>query len=212
MNEDALRHLRRDRKFAALIRRVGPPSLGIERRRSPYEALMRAIAHQQLHGNAARAILARFEALYPGNSFPQPELVLASSDVELRACGFSGSKIAAMRAICAATLDGTVPTRRASVRLSDEALIERLSSIRGVGRWTVEMLLIFTLGRPDVLPVDDFGVRDGYRLLYGLDMQPKPKALAQIGQAWSPYRSIAAWYLWRASDEGKRAKQQTSRA
>ena len=212
MNEDALRHLRRDRKFAALIRRVGPPSLGIERRRSPYEALMRAIAHQQLHGNAARAILARFEALYPGNSFPQPELVLASSDVELRACGFSGSKIAAMRAICAATLDGTVPTRRASARLSDEALIERLSSIRGVGRWTVEMLLIFTLGRPDVLPVDDFGVRDGYRLLYGLDMQPKPKALAQIGQAWSPYRSIAAWYLWRASDEGKRAKQQTSRA
>jgi len=212
MNEDALRHLRRDRKFAALIRRVGPPSLGIERRRSPYEALMRAIAHQQLHGNAARAILARFEALYPGNSFPQPELVLASSDVELRACGFSGSKIAAMRAICAGTLDGTVPTRRASARLSDEALIERLSSIRGVGRWTVEMLLIFTLGRPDVLPVDDFGVRDGYRLLYGLDMQPKPKALAQIGQAWSPYRSIAAWYLWRASDEGKRAKQQTSRA
>jgi len=212
MSEDALRHLRRDRKFAALIRRVGPPSLGIERRRSPYEALMRAIAHQQLHGNAARAILARFEALYPGNAFPQPELVLASSDVELRACGFSGSKIAAMRAICAATLDGTVPTRRASARLSDEALIERLSSISGVGRWTVEMLLIFTLGRPDVLPVDDFGVRDGYRLLYGLDMQPKPKALAQIGQAWSPYRSIAAWYLWRASDEGKRAKQQTSRA
>jgi len=96
--------------------------------------------------------------------------------------------------------------------LSDEALIERLTSIRGVGRWTVEMLLIFTLGRPDVLPVDDFGVRDGYRLLHGLDVQPKPKALAEIGQAWSPYRSIAAWYLWRASDEGKRAKQPTARA
>ena len=117
-----------------------------------------------------------------------------------------------MRAICAATLDGTVPTRRGSARLSDEALIERLTSIRGVGRWTVEMLLIFTLGRPDVLPVDDFGVRDGYRVLYGLDVQPKPKALAEIGLAWAPYRSIAAWYLWRASDEGKRAKQPTSRA
>jgi DNA-3-methyladenine glycosylase II len=212
MSEDALRHLRRDRRFAALIRRVGPPLLAIERRRSPYEALMRAIAHQQLHGRAAQAILARFEALYPPGNFPQPELVLASSDVTLRACGFSGSKIAAMRAICAATLDGTVPTRRGSVRLPDEALIERLSSIRGVGRWTVEMLLIFTLGRPDVLPVDDFGVRDGYRHLYGLDAEPKPKALAEIGQAWSPYRSIAAWYLWRASDEGKRAKQATSRA
>ena len=138
--------------------------------------------------------------------------MLASPEAELRACGFSGAKIAAMRAICAATLDGTVPTRRGSARLSDEALIERLTSIRGVGRWTVEMLLIFTLGRPDVLPVDDFGVRDGYRVLYGLDVQPKPKALAEIGLAWAPHRSIAAWYLWRASDEGKRAKQPTSRA
>jgi DNA-3-methyladenine glycosylase II len=212
MIEDALRHLRRDKAFAALIRRVGPPRIGIERGRSPYEALMRAIAHQQLHGRAALAILARFEALYPADSFPAPELVLASSEAELRACGFSGSKIAAMRAICAATLDGTVPTRRGSARLSDEALIERLTSIRGVGRWTVEMLLIFTLGRPDVLPVDDFGVRDGYRVLYGLAEPPKPKALAEIGHAWSPHRSIAAWYLWRASDEGKRAKQPTSRA
>jgi DNA-3-methyladenine glycosylase II len=212
MIEDALCHLRRDKAFAALIRRVGPPRIGIQRGRSPYEALMRAIAHQQLHGRAALAILARFEALYPADSFPAPELVLASSEAELRACGFSGAKIAAMRAICAAALDGTVPTRRGSARLSDEALIERLTSIRGVGRWTVEMLLIFTLGRPDVLPVDDFGVRDGYRVLYGLDEAPKPKALAEIGQAWSPHRSIAAWYLWRASDEGKRAKQPTSRA
>ena len=212
MIEDALRHFQRDKAFAALIRRVGPPRIGIQRRRSPYEALMRAIAHQQLHGRAALAILARFEALYPADSFPAPELVLASSEAELRACGFSGAKIAAMRAICAAALDGTVPTRRGSARLSDEALIERLTTIRGVGRWTVEMLLIFTLGRPDVLPVDDFGVRDGYRVLYGLDEAPKPKALAEIGQAWSPHRSIAAWYLWRASDEGKRAKQPTSRA
>lgn len=212
MSDAALRHLRRDKTFAALIRRVGPPRLDIQRGRSPYEALMRAIAHQQLHGRAALAILARFEALYPPGAFPAPELVLASPETALRACGFSGSKIAAMRAICAAVLDGTVPSRRASARLSDEALIERLSSIRGVGRWTVEMLLIFTLGRADVLPVDDFGVRDGYRVLYSLDAQPKPKALAEIGLAWAPYRSIAAWYLWRASDEGKRAKEAASRA
>ena len=212
MIQDALRHLRRDKTFAALIHRVGPPRLGIRRDWSPYEALMRAIAHQQLHGRAALAILARFEALYPPGAFPPPDLVLASAEADLRTCGFSGAKIAAMRAICAATLDGTVPTRRGSARLADDALIERLTSIRGVGRWTVEMLLIFTLGRPDVLPVDDFGVRDGYRVLHGLDAQPKPKALAEIGRAWSPYRSIAAWYLWRASDEGKRAKQPTSRA
>jgi DNA-3-methyladenine glycosylase II len=212
MSNEALRHLRRDTKFGALIRRVGPPRLAIQRGRSPYEALMRAIAHQQLHGRAALAILARFEALYPAAGFPPPDLVLASSEIELRACGFSGAKVAAMRAICAAALDGTVPTRRASARLSDGELIERLTSIRGVGRWTVEMLLIFTLGRPDVLPVDDFGVRDGYRHLHGLDEQPKPKALAKIGLAWSPFRSIAAWYLWRASEEGKRAKVPTSRA
>jgi DNA-3-methyladenine glycosylase II len=212
MNEDALRHLRRDRTFAALIDRVGPPRLGVQRGRSPYEALMRAIAHQQLHGRAALAILARFEALYPPGAFPAPDLVLARSEGELRACGLSGAKIAAMRAICAATLDGTVPTRRGSARLSDEALIERLTSIRGVGRWTVEMLLIFTLGRPDVLPVDDFGVRDGYRVLYDLETPPKPKALAEIGLAWAPYRSIASWYLWRASEEGRRARRPTSRA
>jgi DNA-3-methyladenine glycosylase II len=212
MTEDALRHLRRDRTFAALIRRVGPPRIGVERGRSPYEALMRAIAHQQLHGRAALAILARFEALYPEDGFPAPDRVIATPEADLRACGFSGSKVAAMRAICAATLDGTVPTRRGSARLPDEALIERLTTIRGVGRWTVEMLLIFTLGRPDVLPVDDFGVRDGYRVLYGLDVQPKPKALAEIGQAWAPFRSTAAWYLWRASEEGKRLRQPTSRA
>jgi DNA-3-methyladenine glycosylase II len=208
----ALRHLRREKKFAALIDRVGPPRLGIQRRRDPYEALMRAIAHQQLHGRAAQTILARFEALYPAGEFPAPDLVLGTTEEALRGCGFSGSKIAAMRAICQATLDGTVPSRRGSARLSDAELIERLTSIRGVGRWTVEMLLIFTLGRPDVLPVDDFGVRDGYRVLYGLDVQPKPKALAEIGLAWAPHRSIASWYLWRASEEGKRAKQPVSRA
>jgi DNA-3-methyladenine glycosylase II len=212
MSDEVMRHLGRDKTFAALIKRVGPPRLGIQRRRSPYEALMRAIAYQQLHGRAAQAILTRFEALNADGGFPPPELVLASTEADLRACGLSGAKIAAMRAIAAATLNGTVPTRRGSARLSDEALIERLTSIRGVGRWTVEMLLIFTLGRPDVLPVDDFGVRDGYRVLHGLEVPPKPKALAEIGLAWAPYRSTAAWYLWRASDEGRRAKRPTSRA
>jgi DNA-3-methyladenine glycosylase II len=182
------------------------------RERSPYEALMRAIAHQQLHGRAAEAILGRFLALFPGKKFPAPELVLATSTETLRQCGFSLGKIASMREICERTLDGTIPTSRGASRLPDEALIERLTTIRGVGRWTVEMLLIFTLGRQDVLPVDDFGVRDGYRLLHGLAAQPKPRELAAIGEAWAPFRSIAAWYLWRASDEGKRVKAPTSRA
>lgn len=200
---EGLRHLSKDSRFAALIDRVGPPRLNIQRQRSPYEALVRAIAHQQLHGRAAEAILARFSALFPGDIFPEPDAVMATAEATLRGCGFSGGKIAAIRDICAKALDGTVPTRRQSLRLSDEALIERLTAIRGVGRWTVEMLLIFTLGRPDVLPVDDFGVREGYRVLHGLETQPKPKMLAEIGQAWAPYRSLATWYLYRAAEEAR---------
>jgi DNA-3-methyladenine glycosylase II len=207
----AMRHLAQEARFAGLISRVGPPRLDIQRQRSPYEALIRAIAHQQLHGRAAEAILGRFAALFPGDGFPQPDAVMATAETALRACGFSASKIAAIRDICAKTLDGTVPTRRQSHRLSDEALIERLTSIRGVGRWTVEMLLIFTLGRPDVLPVDDFGVREGYRVLFGLEVQPKPKVLGEIGLAWAPYRSLATWYLYRAADEARK-QGPTSRA
>ena len=205
MSAEAMRHLSKaDRRFAALIRRVGPPGLKIERGRGLYEALIRAIAHQQLHGRAAEAILARFVALYPDASFPAPERILDTDDVMLRGCGFSAAKLAAIQDICAKTLDGTVPTRRHAVRLSDEALIERLTTIRGVGRWTVEMLLIFTLGRPDVLPVDDYGVREGFRVLFELDAQPKPKALAEHGLAWAPHRSMATWYLYRAVEEARK--------
>jgi DNA-3-methyladenine glycosylase II len=198
-----MRHLAQDPAFAALIRRVGPPRLDVERGRSPYEALVRAIAHQQLHGNAARAILARFEALFPVGQFPAPDAVLAMPEDVLRGCGFSAGKIASIRDICVHTLDGTVPSRRASARLSDEALIDRLTTIRGVGRWTVEMLLIFTLGRPDILPVDDFGVREGYKVLFGLEAQPKPRVLAELGAVWTPYRSFATWYLYRAVEESR---------
>src|SRR5580704_15385601 len=132
-------------RFAALIGRVGPPGLAIERGRGLYEALIRAIAHQQLHGKAAEAILGRFVALYPGERFPSPERVLDTRDDHLRGCGFSAAKRLAIQDICAKTLDGTVPTRRQAAKLTDDVLIERLTTIRGVGRWTVEMLLIFTL-------------------------------------------------------------------
>ena len=200
-----MRHLSKaDPRFAALIRRVGPPRLGVERGRDLYEALIRAIAHQQLHGKAAEAILNRFVGLYSDGVFPLPEQVAATPDAAMRGCGFSAAKLAAIRDICAHASDGTVPTRRRAARLSDQELIERLTAIRGVGRWTVEMLLIFTLGRPDVLPVDDFGVREGYRVLFALDTQPKPRALADLGQAWAPHRSLATGYVYRAVEEARR--------
>ena len=206
MPTKAVRHLVASQpEFAALIARIGPCTAKVERR-EPYEALVRAIAHQQLHGNAARAILRRLDELH-GEHFPNPAALAATPDEKLRACGFSGSKVAAIRDICAKALDGTVPTAAAAARMDDATLITRLSSIRGVGRWTVEMLLISTLGRPDVLPVDDFGVREGWRLVTGAEAQLRPKALAELGEAWAPYRSTAAWYLWRASDEGKKIKQ-----
>ena len=194
--------------FGPLIERIGPPSPP-DARREPYEALVRAIAHQQLHGNAARAILARFTALYPGEGFPAPDQVAATKEGALRACGFSATKIAAIHDICAKAVEGVVPTGAEADALDDEALIHRLLPIRGVGRWTVEMVLISALARPDVLPVDDFGVREGWRLLNKLETQPKPRDLAAIGAPWSPYRSTAAWYLWRAADEGKKIKQST---
>ena len=203
----ATAHLRRAcPHMRALIRRVGPCRMQTDRQ-SPYEALVRAIAHQQLHGTAARTITARFVALYPGHDFPPPEHVLRTPDAMLRACGFSGAKVAGIRDIAEKTVEGVVPTRRTAVRQSDAALIERLTSIRGVGRWTVEMLLMFTLGRPDIFPVDDFGVREGYRILHGLDVQPKPKALAELATPYAPHRTAAAWYLWRAVDEVKKHKQ-----
>jgi len=165
----------------------------------PYHALLSAVAHQQLHARAALAILGRLKECC-GNALPNPEALLGLSDDALRACGFSAAKAAAIRDVAAKAADGTIPSRARALRLSDEALITRLTTIRGVGRWTVEMLLIFTLRRPDVFPVDDFGVREGYRRLHGLETQPRPKMLAEIGHAFAPYRSTAALYLWKAAD------------
>jgi DNA-3-methyladenine glycosylase II len=190
-----------DEDFAALIRRIGPCRLQLHPQREPYEALVRAIAYQQLHGKAAEAILGRFIDLYPGTPFPAPAQLLATEQSLLRSVGFSMAKIATIRGIAAATLDGVVPGLREAKRLPDAALIQRLVTLRGVGRWTVEMLLIFTLARPDVLPVDDFGVREGWKRIKGLQAQPRPRALAAIGEAWSPWRSVAAWYLWRAAEK-----------
>ena len=153
-----------------------------------------------LTGKAAATILSRFFALYDGGRVPEPAELLATSDARLREAGFSRAKVASLKDIAARTQDGTIPPRRRLARLPDEAVIERLVQVRGVGRWTVEMFLMFTLGRQDVLPVDDYGVRSGFRIAYGHDQMPRPRELAEFGLRWAPYRSLAAWYLWRAVD------------
>jgi DNA-3-methyladenine glycosylase II len=165
--------------------------------RDPYESLVRAIAYQQLHAKAGDAIVGRLVGLFPGQSFPRPEQILATEFDRMRGCGFSASKIATIQGIAQATLDGVVPDYAMALAMDDEALIERLVSLRGVGRWTVEMLLIYSLERMDILPADDFGVREGYRRLKGLEVQPTRRQMVEIGLEWSPYRTVAAWYLWR---------------
>jgi DNA-3-methyladenine glycosylase II len=190
-----------DPRMARLIAAHGPCGLTPRWRQTPYESLVRAVMFQQLHGKAAEAILARFVALFPDSGFPTPDDVLSVDEAMLRGVGLSRQKASYIQAIAAGAREGIVPLRRSEVtRLDDEALIERLTSIRGVGRWTVEMLLIFTLGRLDVLPVGDFGVRAGFDRITRRREPVKPQQLAVIGERWAPYRSVAAWYLWRAAD------------
>jgi DNA-3-methyladenine glycosylase II len=208
MSRPAVRHLSKvDPVMRALIRRVGPCGLAV-RSHSPFETLIRAIAHQQIHGRAAEAILGRFIALFPGRRFPRPADIGTVPVRKMRRAGFSRGKIRAIKHIARKARTGFVPTRRACHRLSDEAIIERLTELHGVGQWTVEMLLLFTLGRPDVLPVDDFGVREGFKVAYGRRKQPTPKQLLRYGERWRPYRSVAAWYLWRAVERAQKRKVQ----
>ena len=181
------------------INAVGPCLHQPHPARDPYESLVRAIAYQQLHAKAGDAILGRLMGLFPGQAFPRPQQILATEVERLRACGFSASKIATIQGIAQASLDGVVPDYPTARAMDDETLIERLTSLRGVGRWTVEMLLIYSLERMDILPADDFGVREGYRRLKGLEVQPTRKQMIEIGQAWKPYRTVAAWNLWRVA-------------
>jgi DNA-3-methyladenine glycosylase II len=209
MNRPApeIKHLAKtDPVMRRLIREVGPFTLTPRSKRSPFESLVRAIAYQQLHEKAAESILSRFVALFPAKRFPQPDDLLAMDEQAIRGAGFSQAKVAALRDLATKTLDGTVPTGAIVRKLDDEAIIDRLIAVRGIGRWTVEMLLIFQLGRPDVLPVDDFGVRNGFRIAYGRRSMPMPQEVRRYGERWKPYRTAAAWYLWRAADRAKEAK------
>lgn len=194
----ALRRLRRDRGMRDLIRRAGPFALVPRRPAAPFPALLRAIVYQQLSGKAAATIHGRVLALFPGRGHPPPGALLDVDETLLRGAGLSRNKVLAARDLAERVLDGTVPTLAALRRMDDEEIVARLTTVRGIGRWTVEMLLIFTLGRPDVLPLNDLGVLRGFSRVYGGEADPLQ--LAERGEAWRPYRSVASWYLWRAAD------------
>jgi methylated-DNA-[protein]-cysteine S-methyltransferase len=200
----------RDARLGRLIDRIGPPRIRLAETQSTFAALAESIVYQQLTGKAAATIHGRLRALFLRKRVG-PEALLALKDDALRGAGLSRGKVLALRDLAGKTLDGTVPSIRALHALEDDAIVERLVQVRGIGRWTVEMLLIFRLGRQDVLPVGDYGVRHGFKLAYGKRQMPSPKDLERHGERWRPFRSAASWYMWRAVDLA-RQKEPTGRA
>ncbi len=198
MNEAELHLSTICKRFARVVPAHEPYPTSFEKKRDPYRALVRAVVFQQLSGKAAETIHGRFIALYPGKDHPEPEDVLATAPEALRGVGLSRQKMAAIQDISQKRIEGIIPPAKALTRLSDDEIIERLTAARGVGRWTVEMYLMFTLGRPDVLPIDDLGVRKGAEKLYRRSFTPKE--LGAYGERWAPFRSAAAWHLWRIAD------------
>jgi DNA-3-methyladenine glycosylase II len=197
----AKRHLRRaDPVLAGVMRRSTPFALRPRATQSIFGALVESIVYQQLSGKAAATILERTRRLFLPRRFPRPEDILATPDTRLRSAGLSGAKTAALKDLARHTLEGTVPTLARARRMPDEELVERLTIVRGIGVWTVEMLLMFRLGRPDVLPLGDLGVRKGFSLAYGLDRMPTPAELSEHAECWRPYRSVGSWYMWRATE------------
>lgn len=197
---EAVAHLKAvDGTLGAFIERTGPMELKPGRHRTPFEALLRAIAYQQLSGKAAATIHGRVLALFPGRR-PEPKRLLALPESRLREAGLSGAKTRAVRDLAAKSLDGTVPLPNEIAVMSDAEILQRLIQVRGVGRWTAEMLLIFDLGRPDILPLDDLGIRKGFQRVYGMKKLPAARTMTRRGKHWQPFRSAASWYLWKAAD------------
>jgi 3-methyladenine DNA glycosylase/8-oxoguanine DNA glycosylase len=184
--------------LARLIAELIPFEPEIDHGQSPYEALAEAIAYQSISGKAAATIFARIKSLSASGGVPAPAEMLKLSTRKLRKAGLSGAKIRAMKDLAEKTLNGIVPSHDQALQLSDEDLVERLISVRGIGAWTVEMFLIFRLGRPDVLPIHDLGVKKGWSVAYGRKRMPRPKELLKFGERWRPYRTVASWYMWRA--------------
>src|SRR5215813_14210783 len=193
-------------RMAALIARSRRYNISPAVSIRPFDALAESIAYQQLSGKAAATIFGRVRALYPKRKWLDPEQLLATPDETLRAAGLSRAKTAALKDLAAKTIDGTVPSGRTLLRMTDDEIIARLTAVRGIGRWTVEMLLLFDLGRPDVWPVDDYGVRKGFAKAFRRRKLPTPKQLMKFGEKWRPYRSVAAWYFWRALDESEKVQ------
>ncbi len=190
--EDFLRGI--DNDWSQLIDHVGACKLTTKSERDPYEALVRAVAYQQLSTKAGDAILKKLLNHY--GHFPAPQHLIATSFDDLRAVGFSGRKIETLYGIAKAAISGLVPSQVIAENMSNETLIQQITTIKGIGQWTVEMMLMFTLARMDVLPADDFGILEGYKRLKKLETAPKRKEMAEIARAWSPYRTVASWYLW----------------
>jgi DNA-3-methyladenine glycosylase II len=191
---------RADRRLAGVIERAGPYTHRPQKLQSPFHALLRAIVFQQLAGKAAATIHGRVVDLFPGKRGLTAAALVAMPEQKLRGAGLSQNKMLAVKDLAAKTLDGTVPTLAKLQRMSDQEIVERLTEVRGIGTWTVEMLLMFRLGRPDVLPVSDYGVRQGFMHVYRKKELPTPKELLAHGERWRPYRSVASWYMWRAAD------------
>jgi DNA-3-methyladenine glycosylase II len=204
---------RRERRFGRWFDRIGPLDVAAAWRRpfDPTDALARAILYQQLSGKAAATIVGRVEQAIGAKKL-HADTLSRIDDAALRACGVSGNKTLALRDLAARAAAGEVPTLREMATMPDDAIVERLTAVRGIGRWTVEMMLMFKLGRPDVLPVDDLGVRKGAQLLDRADEMPKPRELAERGERWGPYRSLAAFYLWRIADFAAPAAAATKRS
>jgi DNA-3-methyladenine glycosylase II len=207
----AIAHISKDDpRLAAMIEKCREFQLNIDEQQSPYESLLRAIAYQSIAGKAAAVIFGRIKALGSNGRSPTPEELLRVPDQKLREAGLSAAKIAAVRDLAQKTIEGVVPALEDAQKLSDAELVERLVSVRGIGAWTVEMFLIFRLGRPDVLPIHDYGVQKGFALTYRKRRIPKPKELAKFGERWRPYRTVASWYMWRAVEAaGKDARKIT---
>jgi DNA-3-methyladenine glycosylase II len=204
-HDDAHRHLSAsDKRLTALIASSRRYEISPNLKVRPFDALAESIAYQQLSGKAAATIWKRVRGIFPKRRFLNPKLVLETPDEKFRAAGLSRSKVAALKDLAAKTIDRTVPTARAMAKMTDDEIIERLIQVRGIGRWTAEMLLLFDLGRPDVWPVYDYGVRKGFAKIFGKRKLPTPKQMDKHGRKFAPYRSALAWYCWRALDQVKK--------
>lgn len=201
MHAQAHRHLTRvDERLAKLIRRSRRYAVEPGKLIRPFDALAESIVYQQLSGKAAATIWKRVRAIFKNPKFLNPTKVLATADELFRAAGLSRNKTAALKDLAQKAIDGIVPTAQALAKMTDEEIVERLTQVRGIGRWTVEMLLLFDLARPDVWPIHDLGVRKGFAKTFGKRKLPTPKQLAKLGEKFRPYRSVLAWYMWRALD------------